>query len=76
MITLGDSADVGYAPHHTHSRLACGPPISGAVDRATGASEYSVVGIYEGLFFFISFHFSCGLTAVSLEWNQRYGAVP
>ena len=53
MIALGDSTDVGrrtgmYLTVLSLGSLA-GPPISGAINRATGG--YSVVGIYAGLFF-------------------------
>lgn len=53
MIALGDSTDVGrrtgmYLTVLSVGSLA-GPPISGAINRATGG--YSVVGIYAGLFF-------------------------
>lgn len=52
MIALGNSADVGrrmgmYLTILSFGSLA-GPPISGAINRATGG--YSVVGIYAGLF--------------------------
>lgn len=52
LIALGDSADVGrrtgmYLTILSFGSLA-GPPISGAINRATGG--YSVVGIYAGLF--------------------------
>lgn len=53
MIALGDSTDVGrrtgmYLTVLSLGSLA-GPPISGAINRATGG--YTVVGIYSGLFF-------------------------
>ena len=52
MIAFGDSTDVGrrtgmYLTILSLGSLA-GPPISGAINRATGG--YSVVGIYAGLF--------------------------
>jgi MFS transporter, MCT family, solute carrier family 16 (monocarboxylic acid transporters), member 10 len=54
MIAFGDSTDVGrrtgmYLTILSLGSLA-GPPISGAINRATGG--YSVVGIYAGLFSF------------------------
>jgi MCP family monocarboxylic acid transporter-like MFS transporter 10 len=53
MIALGDSTDVGrrtgmYLTVLSLGSLA-GPPISGAINRATGG--YTVVGIYAGLCF-------------------------
>jgi MFS-type transporter involved in bile tolerance (Atg22 family) len=50
MIALGDSADVGRRTGMYLTILSfgslMGPPISGAINRATGG--YSVVGIYAG----------------------------
>ncbi len=58
MIALGDSADVGRRTGMYLTILSfgslMGPPISGAINRATGG--YSVVGIYAGQspFYFFS----------------------
>jgi MFS transporter, MCT family, solute carrier family 16 (monocarboxylic acid transporters), member 10 len=55
MIALGDSTDVGRRTgmYLTITSLGSlmGPPISGAINRATGG--YSAVGIYAGQFRFI-----------------------
>ena len=67
MIALGDSTDVGRRTGMYLSILSlgslAGPPISGAINRATGG--YSVVGIYAGLFsFFIP------VVSVGPEWDR------
>jgi len=73
MIALGDSADVGRRTGMYLTILSfgslMGPPISGAINRATGG--YSVVGIYAGQspFYFFS-------VPVSMEMNLVLTVVP
>ena len=66
MIALGDSTDVGRRTGMYFTILSlgslAGPPISGAINRATGG--YTVVGVYAGLFF-LSF-----MASVSPEWDR------
>jgi MFS family permease len=69
MIALGNSTDVGrrtgmYLTILSLGSLA-GPPISGAINHATGG--YSVVGIYAGMFTFFFFL----VASVSPEWDRR-----